>query len=146
MNNLTGKQVSHHWVFLGLSVFVLTAAAVLRLQGDERVVVPMLGLPLPDTCYFRRLFGIGCPGCGLTRCFICLSHGDFSRAWQFNPGGYLCFAIVAFQLPYRILQIWRAGMHVHEWRPVRFSASVGGLLIAVLILQWVCRQILGMPI
>ena len=146
MHNLTGKQVSHHLVFLSLSVFVLAAASVLRLQGDERVVVPVVGLSLPEACYFKRLLGFGCPGCGLTRCFICLMHGEFSRAWQFNPGGYLCFAIVAFQFPYRTLQIWRSRKHLEEWRPVKLSASVGGLLVAVLILQWIWRQILGIHV
>lgn len=142
MNTSLGQQSSHHWIFLGLSTAVLVSALVLGIQGGEQVVVPVLGLTLPEACYFKRLFGFGCPGCGLTRCFISLTHGDFSGAWRFNPAGYLCFAVVAFQIPYRALQIWRLSHDRAEWRPVRLSATIGCGVVAALLVQWVWRYAL----
>jgi hypothetical protein len=39
----------------------------------------------PVLCTFRNLFGVRCPGCGLTRAFACLMHGRLSDAWAYNP-------------------------------------------------------------
>lgn len=39
----------------------------------------------PVLCIFRNLFGVRCPGCGLTRAFACLMHGRLADAWAYNP-------------------------------------------------------------
>lgn len=38
----------------------------------------------PTVCLFRNLFGRPCPGCGMTRAFFSLLHGDFAAAWEYN--------------------------------------------------------------
>ena len=35
-------------------------------------------------CLFKSIFGILCPGCGLTRGFRALFHGDFKEAFFYN--------------------------------------------------------------
>jgi Protein of unknown function (DUF2752) len=35
-------------------------------------------------CIFHRLFGIWCPGCGLTRGTYCLMHFEFKEALNYN--------------------------------------------------------------
>src|SRR5207244_3088383 len=97
----------YHGVWLGLSSFVLILAAILSVRGQTQVVVPVIGLALPELCMLRRTWGIDCPGCGLTRCFISLAHGNISSAWSYNPAGLWFFLIVAFQVPFRALQLWR---------------------------------------
>ena len=62
---------------LGALALVLLAA-VLPSQGA--------GVPL---CVFRYLTGLPCPGCGLTRSFSCILHGDFSRGYDYHPFGYV---------------------------------------------------------
>jgi hypothetical protein len=44
-------------------------------------------------CYFKRWTDLPCPGCGLTRCFTCISHGRFHDAFNFHPMGPLVYAI-----------------------------------------------------
>ena len=62
---------------LGALALVLLAAA-LPSQGA--------GVPI---CLFRYVTGLPCPGCGLTRSFSCILHGDFARGYDFHPFGYL---------------------------------------------------------
>lgn len=46
-----------------------------------------------DVCSLHRLTGLPCPGCGLTRGFVALTHGDLAAAADLNP-----FALVLFPL------------------------------------------------
>jgi len=62
---------------LGALALVLLAAA-LPSQGA--------GVPI---CAFRYLTGLPCPGCGLTRSFSCILHGDFARGYDYHPFGFV---------------------------------------------------------
>lgn len=141
-----GPDTTSHWVILGLCLAILAAALSLQVPDDEHVRIPGLNVTLPETCYFKRLVGIGCPGCGLTRCFISALHGDFSRAWQFNPAGFPALLFVLGQLPYRILQIRRLRRGRAEWRPLTLSTVLGVTLILLLLTQWVWRLLVGAPV
>jgi hypothetical protein len=46
----------------------------------------------PVICPFRLATGLPCPGCGLTRSWVYIAHGDFSEALRANPFGYLTMA------------------------------------------------------
>lgn len=142
MKPTSNGDASYHLVYLILSIIVLILALVLRVSRDGRVIVPGLGIPLPESCVFRLVTGVDCPGCGLTRCFISLMHGKFARAWAFNPGGYLFFLVVAIQVPYRLGQIWRIRRQLHQWAPVTLSTVIACLLGFTLVAQWVWRSLM----
>ena len=36
-------------------------------------------------CPFKLLTGIDCPGCGMTRAFMCIILGDPAAAYYYNP-------------------------------------------------------------
>ena len=36
-------------------------------------------------CFVKVLLGIPCPGCGMTRAYIRVSHFDFAGAFQYHP-------------------------------------------------------------
>lgn len=46
------------------------------------------GLPAPH-CAFHALTGCPCPTCGATRCALALVHGQFQKAFGWNPGAFL---------------------------------------------------------
>jgi hypothetical protein len=65
------------------SAIALALSVVLPRGGD-------LGVSL---CWFKRWTDLPCPGCGLTRCFVCLSHGHWREALHFHQLGPLVYLI-----------------------------------------------------
>lgn len=49
-------------------------------------------------CVFKRVTGIPCAGCGLTRAFVQLGHGELHAALAFHPLAPFVFAWVALKL------------------------------------------------
>jgi len=68
----------------------LGASAWLVPAGDQ-VMLPG-GSSIGGLCWFRAVFRIDCPFCGMTRSFVALAHGDVAAAFQFHPAGPLLFA------------------------------------------------------
>ena len=130
-----------HSVLLVMSAAVLAAALLLRVQDGQRVVLPAIHWTLPETCTFKRTSGIECPGCGLTRCFISAVRGDVLAAITYNPAGLLLFALVAFQVPYRTLQLWRLRRGRPEISLHRWGQWSLVLVAILLMLQWVVRTV-----
>jgi hypothetical protein len=125
------------WFMLVLAIVVIAAAFILRFGQGSGLRLPWTGVTLPPLCTSRLLFGIECPGCGLTRSFVALASGDFAGAWHYNRVGWLLALAVMAQIPYRV---WRLRQLNHgivaesKW-PVWF----GSLLIAALIVNWVLK-------
>lgn len=42
-------------------------------------------LKIDGGCFLNRLFGIYCPGCGGSRMAVSILHGEFYRAFRWNP-------------------------------------------------------------
>jgi hypothetical protein len=76
-----------------LAAVQLAAAAWLVPDGDG-VVFPGGG-ELGGLCWFRAVFHIDCPLCGMTRSFVALAHGDLAAALRFHPAGPLLFVAMA---------------------------------------------------
>ena len=128
-----------HWVYLAISLAIIALSCVMQVRGEHQVVLPLIDQPLPDVCTFKRYLGIGCPGCGLTRSFISLADGNLGRAWHFNPVGVAVAALFCFQLPYRLIQLWRIKRGVPELRAQRVGSRVLLVLSIALFVQWIVR-------
>ena len=79
------------WCALGAVLAGLGAWAASFLQ-------PISGL-IPG-CPFKRLTGLACPTCGLTRCVMALGGGDWQAAFHWHPAA----AGLATLLP--VLALW----------------------------------------
>jgi hypothetical protein len=64
---------------LAAAVFLLAqlAAAATLLQATEEGV-SLAGIPLGGACLFRRLTGLPCPTCGMTRSVVLSLHGHLA--------------------------------------------------------------------
>lgn len=61
--------------------------------------------PVGTFCLFREATGYQCPVCGMTRCFIYLSHFQFRNAWTMNPAGIAVYLLCIFEACYRLFLI-----------------------------------------
>jgi hypothetical protein len=117
----------------------LALALCMSVGENRRVYLLGLSQPLPETCMTYSRFGIDCPGCGLTRTFVHLAHGQFGDAWQLSPVGCFVFAFACMQIPMGIAQLlFRArNRWVEAWGSWNDWATAG--LVVALVLQWLVR-------
>lgn len=67
---------------------VFAASIALPLPGADGTIGH-----LPSVCPFYQATGLPCPGCGLTRAFVCISHGRLQESLHWHPLGWLVYAI-----------------------------------------------------
>ncbi len=53
----------------------------------------------PPLCALKSWTGIPCPGCGTTRAWAALAHGQLSQGFAWNPLGALLFLLAAAAIP-----------------------------------------------
>ena len=111
------------------ALLLFTVAALLVRYADALAL-------LPHVCLAHALFGIPCPGCGVTRSALALLVGDVGRAWSLNPAGPVLCAAVAFQVPLRFLALCGAcgGRSVGI-----VSRAMTIVVLVVLIVNWLVR-------
>ena len=136
-----GERIRYHLLVLILATLVIALVSLLRFDSQDRLFVPVLEVQLPATCVSRQFFGWDCPGCGLTRGFVALVHGQWKRAWLFNPGTYLVLFLVIIQIPYRAIQIRRTQLGIPEIRHPRVEAMCLLATVFVLFGQWVLKRL-----
>lgn len=118
----------HHVAWLSIYSLVLLASFMLRVKGTDHVEFSYV--MLPELCNLKRFTGIECPGCGLTRSFICMAHGEWYAAWKFHAAGPIWFIAVVAQVPYRIWQLLRLKRGKMEFR----TGMEVPLLVAMFVL------------
>lgn len=77
----------------GPDVGWLAALGLTAIVG-ARAIDPALAESGPVICPFRLLTGLPCPGCGLTRSWIYLMHGQWGEGFAVNPFGAVALAAV----------------------------------------------------
>ena len=129
------KRPALHWEMVAICLAVLVVSLLFEVRSDDRVAFFALpSHPLPETCGFHALFGIPCPGCGLTRSFVHLAHGRWAQSWRAHHLGWLLAAALLFQFPYRFAALrWPEREFLGEY----VSRWFGRAVIALLIANWI---------
>ena len=78
------------------------------------------------TCVFKWLFGIECPGCGITRAYISLLHLDFKQAFAYNHAFWVVPICGVFYL-------FDSKVFKKKW----VNNIVEGSMYVLLILNWI---------
>ena len=95
--------------------------------------------PLPvDLCLLKRLTGLSCPTCGLTRAMCYALQGDWAASLGFHPAGILVVFSVVGWVTWMSLEAWRGQT---LWASGRKTiAKLAGAAIALTsIAAWLTR-------
>lgn len=79
-------------------------------------------------CVYRRIFGIICPGCGMTRAVTALLRFDIKTAFMYHP--------MVFSLPIIFLYIVKNG---RVFRSRALDGSVIGIICAGFVINYIVR-------
>jgi hypothetical protein len=116
-----------------LSTIVLSG--VLQVGAGHQVWLPVVQIPLPETCTLRWQLGIDCPGCGLTRGFVHMAHGRWEEAYAVHALSLPLFAFVLFQLPLAMAH-WSAWEHPVVRSATRWNTVVLLALAGLMLCRW----------
>lgn len=95
-------------------------------------------------CPFRALTGLPCPGCGMTRAFCALGHGDLSAAFGYNalaPFVYAAALLLWAHALATVLRFESARAALERLKPTQRAA---GVLLALTLAWWVLRLSFGL--
>ncbi len=98
-------ELTSHWVVLFFCAGILLGGVVLSPPHPGSPYLHIGHIPIPDTCSFKNLTGLPCPGCGLTRSIVAGMHGDFRASLMYHRLGLLTLAYVFLQFLFRLIAI-----------------------------------------
>jgi hypothetical protein len=140
MNSRGRVELGLHGLFLLMAVVVLGLSLALRTDEQRGIYIPGTAIIMPPTCTSRALYGVECPGCGMTRAFVAISRGQFNRAWELNRASFVVYVFVLAQIPWQTIQIYRRskGWPPMLWTPI-FWIPIG--LSVILVVNWMFKLI-----
>jgi hypothetical protein len=100
-------------------------------------VALLQGIPL---CYFKFHTGLDCPGCGLTRAFIYLFHGDIRRAVAMNALAPVLALWLTLYLAEHCYYLRKN--HRPAWFTREGNRLVSRLFLLLFLAQWVWKNAL----
>lgn len=78
---------------IGLGGFGLYTAAS-EMSATEVSLIP---------CLFHLVTDLVCPGCGMTRACLAITHGHFGEAWHYHPFSFL---IIGLAIGMAFFPVW----------------------------------------
>ena len=118
------------------ALFVLPLTSAVFAVSALRSPTELPGFVL---CPFRALTGLPCPGCGMTRAFCAIGHGDFAGALGFNPLAPLVFAAALLVWAHALatlLKLDTVSAAIERLRPTTRATRV---MLAVTLAWWAVR-------
>ncbi len=132
-------RVLLQFCFLVLTALLLMTAALMTVPSEQQALVILFGWPLPELCQTRRIFGWDCPGCGLTRSFIYMAHGEVEAAFRMHAVGASLFVLLVICIP---LFVWNLGRLVKNRPSLIDEVLVGRLAILFtvsMLVHWIVK-------
>lgn len=122
---------------LGERVVVLILAAGSLAGLIIARVWPVASVDSGDpTCLLRIVTGLPCPGCGMTRSWVHLAHGDVAGAFGYNLFGPVAMAMAAGIVVYTVVALLR------RRRPERLLEVVNPKIVLGLVGVWLAYSVI----
>lgn len=129
----------HRWGTVTLDIILAGGALVVLLVS---FVLAPDRLPRIPICPFMCLTGLPCAGCGITRAFCAIGHGDYGEAWNYNPFAFIFYALtIAFAFYPLTRRLWP---DLHRRLLLSRWAGSGVLLLFATMLIFGAARIVGM--
>ena len=98
--------------------------------------------PIPvEICLFKRLTGLPCPTCGLTRAVCCALRGQWTRSFHYHPAGILLAAALIGGAAWLAAEAAQ-GAPWHDELRRRLRAQLLTFGIAICLANWVVHLVL----
>lgn len=114
---------------LPLTSAVFAVSAALRVSDLPGVVL----------CPFRAVTGLPCPGCGMTRAFCSIGHGDFAGAFGYNALAPFVFIGALLVWAHALATVLKLDPTRDALERLRPGARVTRVMLAVTLAWWVVR-------
>jgi hypothetical protein len=101
-------------------------------------------LPGVVLCPFRALTGLPCPGCGMTRAFCSISHGEFARAFGYNALAPFVFAGALLLWAHALATVLKLEGVRLALEGLRPTPRVARLMLALVLAWWAVRLCAGL--
>lgn len=132
----------YHVTLFVIALLATTLPFVLAIDADGRVAAG--GMRLRGFCLARDVFDTPCPGCGLTRAFVRIAHGDWAAAFEMNRLGFAMFLLLALQVPWRLFLLTAKPKLTP--REERLLGVIPRILLVALAMNWIWNATHGWPV
>ena len=109
------KNLSEKLITLGIVAVIVAVMYILGVQ-----------------CFFKWLFKISCPGCGMTRAWVSLFKLDFAAAFRYHPMFWSVPILGA-------LYLFDGRIFKHTW--LNYAVTIG--ILAGFFACWIVRLAMG---
>lgn len=131
-----------HLTYIAIIVPMLVLPFFMGAATDDGAGVSLVGVEIPSTCPSRSLFGVTCPGCGLTRSFVLLTKGRFGDSLRLHRVGLILYAFFLYQLVFRIACIARSEITTSAfWQNAQHYSALA--VIGLLLANWLAGLFAG---
>jgi hypothetical protein len=129
------------WLLHRLGIAEQNQRHVALLSSNVLILLlfPLL-VHVPHICLVRAVFGISCPGCGITHALLAVLRFDFGAAWRANPAGILIAVVASFQVMARPIAI---AIPYTARLISAISSHSSKMAVACLMLVWTARLLPG---
>lgn len=124
------ETVCYAIINIGIILFAAAASFIVTRGVNLHQMIPI--------CFFYRLTGYYCPGCGGTRAVVALLHGHFLQSLRCHPFvGYGAILLSTFWLRKTLELITKKRLEVIRLKPLYLYAA-----LAIVIVQWIAKNVL----
>ena len=135
--NLNTRNRGDLWVIIYLASILL--CSFILVVRDDYTYLSVFGLDyqISFICPFKFVTRHDCPFCGMTRCFVSLSHLDFASAIRYNAAGILAYVLCILEIIFRAVKIvsQNCGRIIKPMEYMRKALFV--LMLAVAMVDWI---------
>lgn len=127
---MTGQNRSRAFMFNWVTTVVLSGILALSRLLDPSQLTIM--------CPFRRMTGLPCMTCGLTRAFHAISVGNMREAVAYHPLGPFLYGLILFHLTVAISRLF--GCRQHD---IKTHSTLVYMTLGILLVSWMLRLATG---